>query len=311
MYATFAELQAAIPLAGQPQRCAVAGADDEHALEAVMLAAREGYLMPVLIGPSAAVEAVIAGLHVVEPYQLHDCPEGANPAEIAVRLVREGRADFILKGRMQTSDLLRPILNKETGLNERGFITHFGLMQIAGYHKLLAMSDSAVIPYPSLADKARIITVCTQALRSLGIVRPVVAALCAVETVSPKMPETLDAQALAEMGARGEFGDAIVIGPISYDLATSRDAAEIKGYDSPYAGEADLLLVPQMVTGNVMSKIWNADERNLLAGCLIGARVPVGLTSRSAPMEQKLASLLLCSLLSAAADTTATQGVLT
>lgn len=309
MYATFAELQAALPLAGRPQRCAVAGAADEHTLEAVMLAAREGYLTPVLIGPAAAVEAALAGLDVVEPYVLHDCPEGANPAEVAVRLVREGEADFILKGLMQTPDLLRPILNKETGLNERSFITHFGLMQIAGYHKLLAMSDSAVIPYPSLADKARIVTVCTEALRSLGIEHPVVAALCAVESVSPKMPETLDAEELASMSARGEFGDAVVVGPISYDLATSHEAARIKGYDSPYAGEADLLLVPQMVTGNVMSKIWNADERNLLAGCLIGARVPVGLTSRSAPMEQKLASLLLCSLLSAAADTVHTQGV--
>lgn len=309
MYATFAELQAAIPLAGRPQRCAVAGAADEHTLEAVMRAAREGYLTPVLIGPAAAVKATLAGLNVVEPYVLHDCPAGANPAEVAVRLVRDGEADFILKGLMQTPDLLRPILNKETGLNERGFITHFGLMQIAGYHKLLGMTDSAVIPHPTLTDKARIVTVCTEALRSLGIERPIVAALCAVENVSPKMPETADAEALAAMSARGEFGDAVVLGPISYDLATSHEAAQIKGYDSPYAGEADLLLVPHMVTGNVMSKIWNADERNLLAGCLVGARVPVGLTSRSAPMEQKLASLLLCSLLSAAAVPPHTQGV--
>ncbi len=309
MYATFAELQAAFPLDGRPQRCAVAGAADGHTLEAVMLAARVGFLVPVLIGPVAEIKAVLATLDVVEPCTIHDCPEGRNPAEVAVRLVREGQADFILKGLMQTPDLLRPILNKETGLNDRGFITHFGLMQIAGYHKLLGMTDSAVIPYPTLADKAKIITVCTEALRSLGIAAPIVAALCAIESVSPKMPETQDAHALAEMSAQGEFGDAVVVGPISYDLATSHEAAQIKGYDSPYAGEADLLLVPQMVTGNVMSKIWNADERNLLAGCLIGARVPVGLTSRSAPMEQKLASLLLCSLLSAAANPANTQGV--
>jgi phosphate butyryltransferase len=228
---------------------------------------------------------------------------------VAVRLVRAGRADFILKGRMQTPDLLRPILNKETGLNDSGFITHFGLMQLAGYHKLLAMSDSAVIPHPSLADKVRIVAVCTDALRTLGIRHPVVAALCASETVSPKIPETVDAQALAGMSERGEFGDAIVVGPISFDLASSREAARIKGYDSEYAGDVDMLLVPQMVTGNVMSKIWNADPRNVLAGCLIGARVPVGLTSRSAPMEEKLASLLLCSLLSTAEQPETNQGV--
>jgi phosphotransacetylase len=165
------------------------------------------------------------------------------------------------------------------------------------------MSDSAVIPHPSLEDKARIVAACTDALRRLGIERPVVAALCAAETVNPKIPETVDAQALAEMSLRGEFGDAVVVGPISYDLATSKEAAAIKGYDSPYAGDVDMLLVPQMVTGNVMSKIWNADDRNVLAGCLIGARVPVGLTSRSAPMEEKLASLLLCSILSASSRT--------
>ncbi|WP_062204469.1 phosphate acyltransferase [Demequina salsinemoris] len=298
MYATYEELAAAFPLQGRPQRCAVAGAADEHALDAVMRAAREGYLTPVLIGPRSEVETVIGGLEIVEPYVLHDCPEGQNPAEIAVRLVRDGEADFILKGHMQTSDLLRPILNKQTGLNDRGFVTHFGLMEIHGYHKLLAMSDAAVIPHPSLADKAKIIEVCTEALRALGIERPVVAALCASETVSPKIPESLDAEELSAMGARGRFGDSIVVGPISFDLATSREAAEIKGYDSPYAGDVDMLLVPEMVTGNVMSKIWNSDDRNTLAGCLLGARVPIALTSRSASMKEKLTSLLLCSLLS-------------
>jgi len=309
MYATFAELRAANAITGPPRRCAVAGAADGHALEAVMLAAREGYLFPVLIGPEAAIKAELGHLDVVEPYELHDCAEGSNPAEVAVRLVREGKADFILKGRMQTPDLLRPILNKETGLNDQGFITHFGLMQIAGYHKLLAMSDSAVIPHPTLADKARIVAVCTNALRRLGINRPVVAALCAAETVNLKIPETVEAAELARMSERGEFGDAVVVGPISYDLATSAEAARIKGYDSAHAGDVDMLLVPQMVTGNVMSKIWNADDRNVLAGCLIGARVPVGLTSRSAPMEEKLASLLLCSLLSAPSQPEPNQGV--
>lgn len=306
MYATFADLRAANATAGPVQRCAVAGAADAHALEAVMLAAREGYLTPVLVGPADAIVAEIAKLDVVEPYVLHDCPETENPAAVAVALVRAGEADFILKGGMQTPDLLRPILNKETGLNGRGFITHFGLMQIAGYHKLLAMSDSAVIPHPSLEDKARIVAACTDALRRLGVERPVVAALCAAETVNPRIPETVDAQALAEMSQHGEFGDAVVVGPISYDLATSKESAAIKGYDSPYAGDVDMLLVPQMVTGNVMSKIWNADDRNVLAGCLIGARVPVGLTSRSAPMEEKLASLLLCSILSASSRTSTT-----
>lgn len=281
-------------------RCAVAGAADAHVLKAVFEAQRRGWLAtPLLIGSPIEIRAEIDGLGRVQgAYEIVDCASERNPSAVAVELVREGTADFILKGRLQTRDLLKPILDKQHGLNDAGFITHFGLMQLAGYHKLLAMSDAAVVPYPSLQDKRKIVIACATALRRLGIERPVIAALCSVETVNPKLPETVDAAALAEMNASGEFGDAIVVGPISYDLATSREAADIKGYASPYAGDVDMLLVPQMVTGNVMSKIWNADPRNILGGCLVGARVPIALTSRAASATEKLHSLLLCSLLS-------------
>jgi phosphotransacetylase len=194
--------------------------------------------------------------------------------------------------------LLKPILIKESGLNAGGFITHFGLMELRGYHKLLAMSDSAVIPYPSFEDKVQILRNCTASLSMLGYDKPVVGALCAVETVNPKMPETLDAQRLQELSVEGVFGAGTVVGPISFDLATRKESAAIKGFSSPYAGEVDMLLVPNMVTGNVMSKIWNGEDRNILAGCLIGADVPIALTSRSASMNEKLHSILLCTLLS-------------
>jgi len=119
-----------------------------------------------------------------------------------------------------------------------------------------------------------------------------------VETVNDKMPETVEAGKLQELSGTGAFGDAVVIGPISYDLATRKESAAIKGYDSSYAGDVDMLLVPQLVTGNVMSKIWNADADNIMAGCLIGADVPIVLTSRSASMNEKLNSILLCAKLS-------------
>ncbi|MGC3954535.1 MAG: phosphate acyltransferase [Propionicimonas sp.] len=300
MFTTFTELRQHALTTLPVQRCAVAGAANRHALEAVFAAAAEGYVTPVLIGPAGPIRGLIEELGIDGRYELVDCDPLANPAQLAVDLVRAGEADFILKGGLQTADLLRPILNKATGLNDSGFITHFGLMQLAGYPKLLAMSDAAVIPRPTLEDKVRIVAAGVRTLRQLGIPRPVVAALCAAENVSEKMPETLDALRLSQLAAEGEFGDAVVLGPISYDLATSAESAAIKGYDNPHAGNVDLLLVPELVTGNVMSKIWNADHRNLLAGCLIGARVPVGLTSRSASMAEKLNSLLLCSVLSAA-----------
>lgn len=280
-------------------RCAVPGAADDHAVEAVFLAQRLGYATPVLIGQEDAIRPVVERLGFADDrHVIVECPAERNPSEVAVELVRQGEADFILKGNITTKELLGPILNKATGLNDNGFITHFGLMQITGYHKLLAMSDSAVIPYPTLEDKRRIVEICTQTLRRLGVTTPVVAALCSVEVVNPKMVETVEAAALAEMSERGELGDAVVVGPISFDLATCAHSAAIKGYISPYAGDVDMLLVPQMVTGNVMSKIWNVDPANILAGCLVGARVPIALTSRSASMNEKLHSLLLCSLLS-------------
>ncbi len=295
-YADFAELAAVARRDRVVARCAVVGAVNAHALEAVYAAAEQGFVRPVLVGPDGPVRRLLDELGL-DPAaaDLVDCD--TDPSVEAVALVREGAADFLLKGSVETRDLLRPVLDKQTGLNDEGFVTHLGLMQIAGYPKLLAMSDSAVVPYPTLQDKARIVTTCTRALERLGIDRPVVAALASVEVVNPKLPECVEARALQEMAGRGELGDCVVVGPISYDLATSRHAAAIKGYDNPYAGDVDMLLVPQMVTGNVMSKIWNADERNILAGALVGARVPIALTSRSAGTAEKLHSLLLCSLL--------------
>ncbi len=282
-----------------PKRALLAGANDDHALEAIFAAQEEGFAFPVLIGDESVVGDMVEKLGFSDrPHEIVHCDKDSNPSEVSVRLIHEGRGDFIMKGKMETKDLLRPVLNKENGLNSRGFITHFGLMELQDYHKLLAMSDSAVIPYPTMEDKKKIVQVGMESLRKLGYIRPVIGALCAVESVNEKMPETLEARALQEMSEEGRFGDGVVVGPISYDLATRKESALIKGYDSPYAGDVDMLLVQEMVTGNVMSKIWNGNSDNILAGCLVGADVPIVLTSRSASMKEKLNSILLCNMLS-------------
>ena len=300
MYKNFKALkEARLDPSAMKKRIVVAGAVDEHALEAVFLAQEKGYVTPVLVGNQDEVSRLVAQLGFKEaPHEIVHCSCDTNPSSVAVGLIRDDRGDFILKGKMETKDLLKPILNKESGLNAGGFITHFGIMELKGYHKLLAMSDSAVIPYPSLEDKIQIAKLSVKALKSLGYEKPIVGALCAVETVNPKMQETLDAQQLQQLSEEGAFGTGIIVGPISYDLATRKESAAIKGFSSPYAGEVDMLLVPNMVTGNVMSKIWNGEDENILAGCLIGADVPIALTSRSASMNEKLHSILLCSLLS-------------
>ena len=283
----------------KPKRAIVAGANDDHVLEAVFLAQEKGFAYPVLVGDKDEVTGMIKNLGFSDrSYEIVPCAKDINPSEVAVTLIHEGKGDFVIKGKLETRDLLKPILNKETGLNKKGFITHFGLMQIKGYHKLLAMSDCAVIPYPTLEEKKKIVSAGMEALRKLGYEEPIVGALCAVETVSEKMPETVEANLLQVMAEAGDFGKGVVVGPISFDLATRKEAAFIKGYHSPYAGDVDMLLVPQMVTGNVMSKIWNADSDNILAGCLIGADIPIVLTSRSASMDEKLYSILLCNMLS-------------
>lgn len=299
MYKDFqALIEKRLNLKEKPKRALVAGANDEHALEAVFLAQEKGFAFPVLIGDQDTVIEMVKELGFLDrPFELVHCDKDKNPSEAAIQLIHEGKGDFIIKGKLETKALLKPILNKETGLNKDGFITHFGLMQIKNYHKLLAMSDCAVIPYPSLEDKSKIVSVSMKALRKLGYEKPVVGALCAVETVSEKMPETVDAKALQDMAQAGQFGNGVVVGPISFDLATRKESARIKGYHSPYAGDVDMLLVPQMVTGNVMSKIWNVDDHNILAGCLLGADVPIVLTSRSASMDEKLYSILLCNIL--------------
>ncbi|WP_168190127.1 phosphate acyltransferase [Caloramator sp. E03] len=300
MYKKFEELiNTRLNRSRSPKRAVVAGANEDHVLEAVFLAQEKGFATPVLVGDKEKVKDMIQRMNYLNrDYEIVHCEIDENPSEIAVKLIHEGKGDFIVKGKIETKNLLRPILNKETGLNKKGFITHFGLMQLKGYHKLLAISDCAVIPYPTLEDKKKIINEGMEALRKLGYEKPVVGALCAVETVSEKMPETVDAQRLQEMSLSGEFGDGVVIGPISYDLATRKESAKIKGYDSPYAGDVDMLLVPQLVTGNVMSKIWSADPDNIMAGCLVGADIPIVLTSRSASMNEKLYSILLCNMLS-------------
>lgn len=280
-------------------RCLVAGAADDHAIEAVFEAANEKFLKPILIGDEKGIIDILKDKNLInKDYDIIHCPEDINPAEIAVKAVHDGIGDFILKGKIETRDLLKPIVNKEKGLNSNGFITHFGLMQIASYHKLLAMSDSAVIPYPTLEEKAKILNICLKTLRKLGLDEPIAGILCAVENVNPQMIETVHAQALAKMAKEGKFGNCHVLGPISYDLATSKESVKIKNYSEYGGGNVDMLLVPQMVTGNVMSKIWNIDERNILAGCLVGADVPIALTSRAASSKEKLYSLMLCSALS-------------
>ncbi len=299
MLRNFDELREKVKQKNRVFTAVVAGADDEHALESVFALEEDGIIRPILVGAEEKINTKLEEMGLTgRSYEILCCEEEENPAELAVRLVRAGEGDFILKGKIHTKALLKPILNKDGGLNGGSFITHFALMQLKKYHKLMVMSDSAVIPFPKLEEKIKIVKLCVETMSKIGIAEPVIAALCAVEVPTDRMPDTLEALELSKLSDEGKLGGCKVIGPISYDLAIDRESAKIKGYDSPYTGNIDMILVPNMVTGNVMSKILSREDGNILAGCFIGADVPIAVTSRSGSTAEKLNSLLLCCALS-------------
>lgn len=295
MIRNFEELIEKVQNLGELKRVALVCAHDIHALEAVAEASEKGIVAPILIGDALRIQGMIEaeGLKFQNPRIIHE-PEDAAAAGEAVRLVHQGEADFIMKGGLQTAVLLKAVVDKNNGLKTGGLISHLAFNEIPGYPKLLVTTDGGMVMYPDLEQKKQILVNAVTVLRNLGYECPKVAVLAAVETVNPKMPETLDGDALKEMNLRGEIGDCIVEGPISYDLAMNHESAVIKGYTGNVTGDADILLVPDITAGNILGKalVYSAGAR--MAGMVVGSRVPIVLTSRGASAEEKYLSLVLC-----------------
>lgn len=280
--------------------CAVACAHDAHTLEAILTMRDEGLMDCLLIGHADEIREIAAAHRfVVSDAEIVPCTTDEEAAAIAVALVREGKAGFILKGLLQTGTLLKAVVNKQTGLNMGNVISHFLLMELPGYQKLLAVTDSGMIPAPDLDTKKAIVRNAVAALDKLGYEKPLFAALCAAETVSPKIQETVDAAALKTAALDGELGNCYVEGPISFDLTMNPDSAKIKHYESPVVGNADGLIVPGLTAGNIMVKGLIQFAGAKMAGCILGAKCPIALISRSASYEEKYYSLVLCALLGA------------
>lgn len=289
----FAAFRQLIPATAR--RCvAVAGAADVHALEAVLRLAQEGLIDYLLAGPRQRVAALADELGLaVDAARICDAADDAAAAACAVRLVREGAADILMKGGMQTATLLRAVVHPQSGIRSQALLSHVALLELPGYHKLLALTDGGMLPSPNAEQKRRITANAARLLRQLGYDCPKVAALAAVETPNPKLPSAMDALQLKEWNNSGALPGCIVEGPISFDLMFSREAAAQKGYHSPVTGDTDILLVPDMTAGNLLCKamIYTAGAR--MAGVIAGARVPVVLVSRSAAAEEKRDSILL------------------
>ena len=281
--------------AGAPKTVAVACAHDAHTLEAVLHAAGEGILRYLLVGHRDEIVRIGRELdHEIDPAAIIDGDSDEECAAIAVELIRDGRADFLQKGYMQTSTILKAVVNKQTGIGTGGIISHTAFIEIPGYHKLLGVADGGMIPHPDLEQKKGILRNAVEAFRGLGYERPLVAAVCAAETVSPKIQETVDAAALKEAALAGEFGDCYVEGPISLDLAMDKASCEIKKYVSPVSGNTDILLVPYMAVGNIFVKGLLLYGGARMVGVVTGAKCPIALNSRSASFEEKYYSLMAC-----------------
>lgn len=276
------------------KKVAVAAAHDEHALEAVFHAVENNIIEPVLIGDKKKIKEIAAKLgKAVSDDSIIETADDNEAAAKAVELARNGQVDFIMKGKLQTADLLRAVVDKEKGLRTGKVMSHVSIQEVPTYHKLIITTDGGMMMYPDLEQKKKIIENAVGVLHSLGYENPKVGVLAAVETVNPKMPESVDGGKLKEMNQNGEITGCIVEGPISYDLAMNKESAEIKGYSSPVAGDPDILIVPNITAGNILGKCLVYSAGAKMAGFIVGAKVPIVLTSRGSSSEEKYLSLVI------------------
>ena len=297
MYRTFEEMAAAAKLHPVKRRMAVAGAADEDVLRSVIHAKRENLVEPILVGESEKIKELLRALDENPgDFLVEDAPEGEE-AQRSVDLVKAGDVHVLMKGMIETSAMLRPVVKRENNLRTGALMSHVVFFdKIPHYNKLLLQTDGGVVMYPTLEDKKGIIENAINTLHVMGNPNPTVAVLAAIEKVNPKMIETVEAAELKAMNQRGELPGCIIEGPISYDIAMSAAIAKHKGYDCPYCGDFDVLLVPNMTCGNILSKSWVVTAGALMAGVIMGAKVPVVLTSRGATPDEKYYSIALAAV---------------
>ncbi|MET0623783.1 MAG: phosphate acetyltransferase [Pyrinomonadaceae bacterium] len=292
----------------EPVPTAVAHPCEATALAGAVEAAVRGLIVPILVGPAAKIAATaesagidIGGLEVV------DAEHSQAAALKAVALVREGRAEILMKGSLHTDELMAAVVSRD-GLRTGRRISHAFIMDVPAYHKVLVVTDAAINIAPALEEKADICQNAIDLCVSLGLESPKVAILAAVETVTTKMPATIDAAALCKMAGRGQIRGGRLDGPLAFDNAISREAAETKGIASEVAGDPDILLAPDLEAGNILAKqlsfLAGADS----AGLVLGARVPVILTSRADSVRSRIASCAVAALVAHARRTNPGRG---
>lgn len=274
------------------QKVVLAGAEDTEALKALASTGEMGITQAILVGDTAIIKENLKDLSFTDYEIIH----AANPEETAeksVRLISEGSATVLMKGMIKTAILLKGVLNKEWGLRTGNLLSHVAVASTSTLQKIIAITDGGMNLKPTLEEKVTIIENAVSLMQSLGVEKPKVAPIAAVEVVNPKMPETLDAAILSKMNQRKQIKNCIVEGPLGLDIALSRMAAKTKGIDGEVAGDADILLVPDIHSGNFLGKSVEYLGGGIIGGLIMGAKVPIIIVSRADKAQAKLTSIAL------------------
>ena len=278
----------------QKKKLVLAAAEDDFSLRAISELNRLGLIDPILIGnPEKISQTIEEGKIELSNVEIHAAKGEKESAKISVEYIKTGKADILMKGLVSTRIILKEILNKKSGITTHGHYSHIGLFQSPYYPKLFGLSDAAINISPDISDKKHILINAVTAFQKLGIIKPKVALLAAIEKINPNMQATIDAAKLVEMNEKEQFVNCILEGPLALDLAISKLAAEHKGVVSNVAGDADILIVPEIASGNVLYKSLTYLGGAIAAGVLTGTEVPVVLASRSDSEESKIYSIAL------------------
>lgn len=293
MIKNFEQLKEMLKAMPVKRKVAVVPAQDEYTLEAISHAYRDGMVEPVLIGDEPKIREILAQIGTdADKMTIIHVEDPTEAIQKAADMARDGEVDCIMKGKTETGALMKVLVNRERGIRKNDTMSLLAFMESPNYHKVFAITDVGLLTYPSKDQKKAAIQNAVEAFHALGVEQPKVAILAAVEKVNPKMKETVEAAEIKEEGVEG----CIIEGPISYDLAMDPASAPIKGYVSPVAGDADLLVVPDIVSGNIAAKTITVIGGGRTGGVVLGAKVPVLLVSRAASADDKYMSIVIAAL---------------
>jgi phosphate butyryltransferase len=297
MLTKLSQLQDQLDKDHKPKKLVLAASEDAHSLNAVAEASRREIIRPILVGDIEKTTGLAEILNLdLRKFELIQADSPVEAVERSVKMVHDGKADILMKGKVGTSDMLRFVLNKEYGLRTGNLLSHFAYFEVETYHKLIAVTDVAMNIAPTLAEKISILNNAVWVLNNLGIARPKVAVLGAVEKVNTDMNATLDAALLSKMNQRDQILNCIVDGPLAFDNAVSVESAKHKEIKSEVAGDVDLLLMPDIEVGNVLYKTLVFFAKAKVASMIVGAAAPIVLTSRSDSEQAKFDSILLAAV---------------